>query len=61
MQFDCGLLPGISVSFLEDAYGPFLAAIDDEKSILLALYPPFPKSFVELEPFNIIFHFLSPA
>jgi hypothetical protein len=39
-QLGYGFLPGISIPFLKDAYGPFVGLISLDKLIVAAFIPP---------------------
>jgi hypothetical protein len=57
VQFVGGLLSGISITFLKDAYGPFLGAINPVKLILAVFVPPVDDFLAKF----IDYHFLSPV
>jgi hypothetical protein len=40
VQFGCGLLSGISIAFLKDAYGLFMQALQLDELIIAAFVPP---------------------
>jgi len=51
IQFRCGLLSGISITVLKDAYRPFPGAINPGKLILAVSVLPVDDFLAELEPF----------
>lgn len=64
VELVCGLLSGISITLLKDAYGPFVRRINSDELIVAAFVVPVEElaaKSIPLEFDSSNHHFLSPA
>jgi len=54
VQLGCGFLSGVSITFLKDAYGPFVRAINFSRLIVVAFIPPVEDVSVKLIPLQFV-------